>query len=93
METGGGIVVALQAAKLWQGRLCFDYPRWKENLRLPMDWARINQFPQWFSVEAGGNYMVVVNGAKKTYTGAELRQGIELSLAPGEVVTVKVFEN
>ena len=90
VDDADGITIVLQAADAWQGKLCFDYPRWRENLRLPMDWARINQFPQWFTTEANRKYVLTVNGKKKTYIGAELRQGIDLTLLPGEVATIQV---
>lgn len=39
----------------WSGNLCFDKPRHKVNLNLPIDWARINQFPEWFVPEDNKN--------------------------------------
>ena len=92
VDNANGITIALQAADTWQGKLCFDYPRWRDNLRLPMDWARINQWPQWFTADSGRKYVLTVNGKKRACTGAELRQGIDLTLLPGEVAIVQVRE-
>jgi hypothetical protein len=85
VRTGEGLKVALVADKPWQGRLVFDTPRHKANLHLPLDWPRINQFPEWFTVEAQKNYAVadLESGAKTTRTGRQLREGIPLVLGAG----------
>ena len=35
----------------WQGELRFDRKRHKEWFHMPLDYARINQFPEWFTVD------------------------------------------
>ena len=58
VRDGDGIAISVSADTPWSGRLVFDRPRSKENLRLPIDWPRINQFPEWFTVDADGSYEV-----------------------------------
>ncbi len=47
---------------------------------------RINQFPEWFVVEAGKRYAVrdLVKGAETTFAGKELEEGMPVKLSPGE---------
>ena len=82
VRTGDTIKIALTAAKPWQGRLVFDAPRHKTNLHLPLDWPRINQFPEWFTVEATKNYMVrdLASDTQTTHTGKQLSEGIPMTL-------------
>jgi len=78
--------IVLSAKQAWNGKLYFDTPRHKTVLHLPMDWPRINQFPEWFTVTDAHNYqMFDLNQNKEFhYSGKELSQGIEVKLKPGE---------
>jgi hypothetical protein len=82
----GKLYVSISSENPWQGKLTFDYPRHKEILHLPVDYPRINQFPEWFTVADLENYELI-DYNKKTKTqksGAELRNGIELNINGGE---------
>ncbi len=57
-QRGDTLFVSLSTEKPWQGKLFFDKKRHKANMHLPIDWPRINQFPEWFTVEKGKNYMM-----------------------------------
>ncbi len=56
---------------------------------MPFDYARINQFPEWFTVDAGSQYELTVGGAKQTVSGSALAS-YSLSVAAGESVRVSV---
>jgi hypothetical protein len=62
-------------------------------MKLPLDYPRINQFPEWFTAEAEGNYQVSGRGAQTLQkTGAELTRGVELetdSTAPAWITVVR----
>lgn len=70
----------------WQGRLRFDVPRHREFLRLPVDYPRLNQFPEWFTVTRDGQYETDT-GAQ---TGADLREGIDVSIKPDAPLRLRV---
>ena len=89
-EFNGGILVSLSAEKDWNGKLFFDTKRHKENLNLPFDWARINQFPEWFTVERDKKYAVTVNGETTSHSGEELASGLDMSIAPGKTTVITV---
>ncbi|MFH1965880.1 MAG: hypothetical protein ABIJ42_10125, partial [Acidobacteriota bacterium] len=76
----------IKAGKDWSGKLVFDESRHKTIMKLPIDWPRINQFPEWFTVSAGDRYSVDLNSGETlhSYTGKQLREGIELTIEAGE---------
>lgn len=91
-RVGDEVYVTLTADAPWSGRLIFDSPRHRTVLGLPFDWPRINQFPEWFTVDAQADYRVidVDSGAERRVRGAELLEGWKIQLAPGEVARLVV---
>ena len=77
--------ISIRADKEWKGRLIFDVPRHKNIMKLPLDWPRINQFPEWFTVKAERCYTVhdLTSNSKQIYTGKQLREGLAIDLEPG----------
>jgi len=69
---GSGIRVYLRAKYPWRGRLRFDRPRHRDYFHMPLDYPRINQFPEWFTVEKGTDYTVTGAGDPATVDGARL---------------------
>ncbi len=53
-----GIKLYLGADESWDGALKFDQPRHRVQMGMPIDYPRINQFPEWFTVEATSGYHV-----------------------------------
>jgi hypothetical protein len=88
VRDGETLRLHLTAERDWTGRVRFDRPRHREYLRLPVDYPRINQFPEWFVARRERNYSVR-EGEKavaKTYPGAALWDGVGLSLPGGRGV-------
>ncbi|MBL9179736.1 MAG: hypothetical protein JNM65_16860 [Verrucomicrobiaceae bacterium] len=85
VREGGALCVSIVADKPWEGRLIFDKPRHKVNMRLPLDYPRINQFPEWFTAQAGTRYEVGSpdGGINETLDGAALVAGLRVALAGG----------
>jgi len=81
----------LRAEHPWRGTLRFDRPRHRDLLRMPFDYPRINQFPEWFTVEVRGRYEVFPRyGQPLGVSGAELIAGFPFSLEAGEAVEITV---
>jgi hypothetical protein len=77
---GKGIRIYLASEYPWRGKLRFDRPRHKDYFHMPFDYARLNQFPEWFTVEAGKQYRVTREGAAPiTLSGKDL-YALELEL-------------
>jgi hypothetical protein len=85
VQDGGVLKVSIRAEKKWEGKILFDVPRHKTIMKMPLDWPRINQFPEWFTVEADKSYAVrdLTDGSQAFCTGRQLSGGIILHLQPG----------
>ncbi len=70
----------------WHGTLRFDIPRHKENLNLPEDYPRLNQFPEWFTVEKGTTYETDEGSIK----GSTLRKGLPVSVTPAKPFRIRI---
>jgi len=93
-RSGGTLRIALQASENWAGKITFDPPRHKQVLGLPVDYPRINQFPEWFTVATDKSYEVrnVREGSNKVYTGKALQEGISLGVSANQAVWLEVIE-
>jgi len=91
-QEGPALCVSVIAAEPWSGALVFDRPRHAENFHLPMDYPRINQFPEWFTVAADRRYEVAdpAGGRKAVHTGAALAAGLPVTLAAGRELRLVV---
>lgn len=86
-----GVLLRLEAESSWQGRLRFDHPRHRNHWNMTKNYPRLNEWPEWFTVEQDGVYTVRLNGGPpRKYLGADLVSGIPLSIAAGKMVTVGV---
>jgi len=81
----GVLHISLVAQEAWSGRLLFDTPRHKTQLHLPLDYPRINQFPEWFTAEAAARYTIrgLAAGSQAAFTGKQLAEGVPVELRPG----------
>jgi hypothetical protein len=84
----GQVFLSLSADEDWFGRLVADRARHRVDLKLPYDWPRINQFPEWFAPAAGDLFHVhdVMEGTVSSYAGATLHQGIPIAVKGGASV-------
>jgi len=83
VRTNGVVYLTVLADKPWSGVVLFDKPRHKLNMHLPLDYPRINQFPEWFTVEPELSYAVndcAPGKDAQRYTGKEMIQGIPVKL-------------
>jgi hypothetical protein len=74
--------LTLESGADWSGKVIFDTPRHKTNMGMPMDWPRINQFPEWFTVQADRQYLVsdAASGENAIVSGSEMSGGLVLEL-------------
>ncbi len=85
-KNGDKVYFVLTAEKDWGGKLIFDAQRHQTILNLPIDYPRINQFPEWFTAEDGKEYSIVSSQKEITgkYSGKQLLEGIHIQLKPNE---------
>jgi len=84
VQDGEALKITMRAEKDWEGELLFDTPRHQTIMKMPLDWPRINQFPEWFTAKTGERYTVhdLTSNSKSSYTGEQLSEGISISLSP-----------
>ncbi len=85
VRDGDTLYISFFADEPWQGELLFDKPRHRENLHLPIDYPRLNQFPEWFTTEKGADYTIrnLTSGTEAQQSGEELRAGMPVQLPAG----------
>ncbi len=89
-EADGAVRVWLKSEWPWHGRLRFDRARHRDFFHLPLDYPRINQFPEWFTVHRPGQYRIEIEGgAEKVVKGSEL-VSYPLSLEAGKPLRLTV---
>ncbi|EON78189.1 hypothetical protein ADIS_1386 [Lunatimonas lonarensis] len=81
---GDELEISLMSEHSYSGLLKFDFPRHRVHFNLPIDYPRINQFPEWFVVEEDISYLVhfVNEGKTRNYLGKDLLAGIPIELQP-----------
>lgn len=76
---GETLCLTVRSDWIWSGVVQFDIPRHKVTFHLPSDYPRINQFPEWFTVDPERTYRVTVDGVDwGTKKGRELREGLSI---------------
>ncbi|WP_422082650.1 hypothetical protein [Ulvibacterium sp.] len=92
VDDDDGVILSLKADTDWKGILRFDAPRHRAIMKMPADWPRINQFPEWFTVNTNETYEVkdLTYGSTTNYTGKQLLEGIELALKKGTAYAIRV---
>ena len=60
VKSSNGIKVYLKSGEAWTGGLKFDLQRHRLQMGMPVDYPRINQFPEWFTSDATTQYRVQI---------------------------------
>ncbi len=90
VEQNKNLLITLESKGPWQGILRFDKPRHKLHFNLSVNYTRLNEFPEWFTVEQDKLYSLDINGKKELYTGGELVRGIPVELRTDESLVIQV---
>jgi hypothetical protein len=88
------LYLTISAREDWNGRLMFDRKRHTDFMHLPIDWPRINQFPEYFTVEKDKSYSIISEKSRKDQiiTGNELRDGYPLKVKKGRTIKLIVTQ-
>ncbi len=90
---GTSVLLSVAAEQAWTGHLRLDHPRHRDHLHLPINYPRLNEWPEWFTVDHDRRYEVRIDGADPVQRlGAELVQGLPLSLRPGQTVQIRIAD-
>jgi hypothetical protein len=82
VQSGDSLIISLKSAQPWEGKLYFDRSRSKANMKLPLDWPRINQFPEWFVADPEKSYKKVDYTAEEVrdLAGSDLMNGLDVRI-------------
>jgi hypothetical protein len=92
IRDGGCLTVVISAGQAWQGRLVFDGPRHANFLKLPVNYPRLNAWPEWFVAGDGLRYQLedMQTGLVSGVSAAALRDGLPVALAGGTEQRLRV---
>lgn len=92
VQDGNELWLSIQSQSDWSGKIIFDAPRHKTVMHLPLDWPRINQFPEWFTVKSGNSYRFKDSSTnlEQAFTGKQLLDGIDLTLNKGQTRKIRL---
>jgi hypothetical protein len=81
---GPQLNLELIADVAWQGRLRFDASRHRDHWNMAINYPRLNEYPEWFTVEGDALYDLRIDGAPaRVHLGAELLRGLPLAVKAG----------
>jgi hypothetical protein len=80
---GNQLYISLQAQRPWHGKLHFDFARHRRVLNFDRDYVRLNEWPEWFTVDENTLYrMEDASGRVRVLLGSELKDGVSIT-GPG----------
>jgi hypothetical protein len=86
MEVGALREGARLLLSLNQGAVIrFDFARHRHVMNLAANYVRLNEFPEWFTVDPNTLYTVTGPGAAQVRLGAELIEGVPLTAGLWEI--------
>jgi len=90
VEREGALHLWIQSQDFWSGTLRFDRLRHKDWFRLPVDYPRINQFPQWFTVSDDDKFDVQKDDRSVVILTGEQLRAYALQIKPGQNVRLLI---
>lgn len=86
------LYLSISAKEDWDGKVMFDRKRHIDFMHLPIDWPRINQFPEYFTVEEKRTYSIETgnNQNDQEITGEKLLNGYSVKIKKGETIRISV---
>jgi hypothetical protein len=88
----GTLEVFLRSEWPWSGELRFDRPRHAEVFHMPVDYPRINQFPEWFVVRVDRDYTIATNGGPSQRIRGKDLMRYRLSVEAGKALRLTISD-
>jgi hypothetical protein len=93
VREAGTATFLVEAETSWSGLVRLDHPRHRDHLHLPVNYPRLNEWPEWFAVQHDRRYRVRLGDAAPVdRLGAELVQGVPVTLKAGESLRIEVTD-
>ena len=84
------LLLSVQSDRPWHGRIRFDVPRSKLHFHMPVNYPRLNEFPEWFVVDLDRLYSIEMNGQTMIRVGGELARGLEINTGDKNKAIIRV---
>jgi hypothetical protein len=87
-----GLLLSVSCDAAWGGSLLFDTPRHRGHFNLPMNYPRLNAWPEWFTVDADSRYEIrnMDSDSRQVVSGSLLRNGLPMAVGRGETVRLVI---
>jgi hypothetical protein len=80
VRDGDRLYVSLEGPSGWKGRLHLDYARHRRELNFARNYVRLNEWPEWYTVDENRLYRVRDGaGREEIRLGSELKAGIDVA--------------
>jgi hypothetical protein len=80
VRRGDDLVVAIEGPASWTGRVQFDAARHRRVLHFTGNFVRLNEFPEWFTIDENRTYRLSRDGGETIERlGSELIEGVSMS--------------
>jgi hypothetical protein len=90
VRAGDRLLLSLEGPPGFTGKLRFDYARHRRSLNYAKNYVRLNEWPEWFTVDETTLYRVVdAAGKEQVRLGSELVEGIDVA-APARLVVERM---
>jgi len=86
----GSLYISVKAGEDWEGTLLFGQERHKKIFHLPLDYPRINQFPEWYPIKDDDYYLISKERKTLEMKGEQLCEGINIKLKKGIPYYIKI---
>jgi hypothetical protein len=86
VRDGPRLLLSLESGAPWTGKLCLDHARHRRVLNLKRNYVRLNEWPEWFTVDENTLYTVrdADTAEERRYLGSELIAGVPIVIRAGQ---------
>jgi hypothetical protein len=90
----GKMYLTISSTNDWKGKLIFGKAMHHANLNLPINYPRINQFQEWYPVNAEKMYRITDTKTRKTniVSGQDLLKGYDISISGDDTLFLCISE-
>lgn len=87
------LYISIGTGVAYSGKLIFDKGRHKLQMKMPIDWPRINQFPEWFTASPHTTYRLVdiSKGTSMKINAQSMMDGLDVDMQPHEIKRLMVI--
>lgn len=90
VEKDGTLYISIKSNDDWEGTVLPGTERHKDIFHLPLDYPRINQFPEWFTIKDNENYLLSRDSSSSEIKGEDLKKGLQVTIKKDIPYTIKI---